>query len=82
MNGKTTKEEVRAMLGEPASTTMTADFEQWSYAYEKRLPAAIVEEIYGRGTYGSTAQPELMGEASLKVTFDRKGVVVDYKLVK
>lgn len=80
--GKTTKDEVRAMLGEPASVTQTADFEQWGYAYEKRMPAAIVQEIYGKGTYGSTARPELMGGASLTVTFDRRGVVVDYALVK
>jgi outer membrane protein assembly factor BamE (lipoprotein component of BamABCDE complex) len=80
--GKTTKEEVRAMLGEPASTAVTADFEQWTYAYEKRLPAAIVEEIFGKGTYGSTARPELTGGASLTVTFDKSGVVVDYALVK
>ena len=82
VKGKTTKEEVRAMLREPASTSMTADFEQWSYAYEKRMPAAIVQEIYGKGTYGSTARPELMGGASLTVTFDKRGVVVDYALVK
>ena len=80
--GKTTKDEVRAMLGEPASTSVTADFEQWTYAYEKRMPAAIVQEIYGKGTYGSSARPELMGGASLTVTFDKRGVVVDYALVK
>src|SRR3972149_2120704 len=57
--GKTTKDEVRAMLGEPASTSVTADFEQWTYAYEKRMPAAIVQEIYGKGTYGRSARPEL-----------------------
>ena len=28
VKGKTTKEEVRAMLGEPATVTQTADFEQ------------------------------------------------------
>jgi len=80
--GKTTKDEVRAMLGEPASTSVTADFEQWTYAYEKRMPAAIVQEIYGKGTYGSSARPELMGGASLTATFDKKGVVVDYALVR
>ena len=80
--GKTTKAEIQSWFGKPLNVTSYGGGEMWVYKYEKRMAAALTKEIYGAGTYGSQARPELMGGAALTVMFNSKGVVSDYTLTQ
>lgn len=63
--GKTTMEQVRAGLGEPASVSTSPDSEMWSYMHWEGKPAML------GATYSSSTSK------TLTVQF-KKGKVVDY----
>lgn len=73
--GVTTKEQVRQALGEPVSTSTSADLETWTYSYS---------DAYGRGyvqaaTFGLVKQKS--DDQSLIVVF-KGGVVVEFTHTK
>ena len=73
--GRTTKAEVKAMFGEPGSTTTKErGGEEWRYKMSS--PASTVkipgfERFFGSGTEK---------DKSLLVDFDRRGIVTNYSL--
>jgi outer membrane protein assembly factor BamE (lipoprotein component of BamABCDE complex) len=77
VEGKTTKAEIKAMFGSPATTSFTdGGLEIWNYELSK-MKADAVNYIPLVGLFGSSASGT---KKTLVVLFDDKGVVKKYTM--
>lgn len=71
VRGTTTREDVRALLGEPASTGVAVEtsgqrYDEWTY-------------YYGQGSFSGLSQAKLK---TIQVKFDDKGIVQGYDITR